>query len=88
MFNLSKVSNINSTTLVWHQILTSNFLPRNKNLDFVGSDVKTLILLLNSDLQINLPQVMFNYLKMTLMSFHEGMSFFIPYGRVMSELFI
>lgn len=35
MFDLSKVSNINSMASVWYQILISNFLPKNKNLDYL-----------------------------------------------------
>lgn len=61
---------------------------KNKYLDSLNIDEKTFLLLLNSDLEINLPHGMFQYLKMSLISFHEGKSRFIPYGRVLLELFI
>lgn len=51
-------------------------------------DEKAFLLFLNLDLNINLPQVMFEYLKITLTSSKEGKSSFIPYGRVLFELFI
>lgn len=86
--DLSKVSNINSTELVWYHLLISNFLPKNKDPTSLDIDEKYFLLLLNSDLKIDLPQVMFEYLKITLTSFKEGKSSFIPYGRVFCELFI
>lgn len=86
--NQSKVSNLSSMESVQYQILISNFLSKNKNLDSLDIDEKTFLLLLNSYLKINLPHVMFEYLKMTLISFYEGNSCFIRYGHVLSELFI
>ena len=86
--DLSKVSSLNSKALVWYHLLNSNFLPKNKDLTYLDIDEKSLLLLLNSDLKIDLPQVMFDYLKMNLTSFKEGKSCFIPYGRVLSKLFI
>lgn len=83
LYDLSKVSNFNSVASVWYQILISNFLPNNKNLNSLDIDEKDFLLLLNSDLKINLPHVMFEYMKMTLVYFHKGKSYFIPSGRIM-----
>ena len=47
-----------------------------------------LLLLLNSDLKIDLPQVMFDHLKKSLSFFQEGKTFSIPYGRVILELLV
>ncbi|KAI5385192.1 hypothetical protein KIW84_071976 [Lathyrus oleraceus] len=88
LFDLSKVSNINSKALVWYHLLIFNFLPKNKDLTSLDIDEKDFMLLLNSDLKIDLPQVKFKYLKMTLTSFKEGKSSFIPYQMDLSELFI
>lgn len=74
--------------LVWYHMSISNFLPKNKDLTSLDIDEKSLLLLLNSELKINLSQVMFEYLKMTLTSFKEGKSSFIPYGKVLPEIFI
>lgn len=88
LFDLSKVSKLNSMASVWYQILISNFLPKNRNIKSLDIDEKTFLLLLNTDFKINLPHIMFEHLKMTLISFNEGKSCFIPYGRVLSEIFI
>ena len=69
--NTSVVSNLRPYTIVWNQILNTNLLPKDKDLDLVGPIEKDLLLLLNSDLQIDLPQVMFDYLKRTFSSFHK-----------------
>lgn len=70
--DLSKVSNLNSKASVGYQVLISNLLPKNKDLDSLDSDENYFMLLLNSDMKINLPHVMFEYLKMSLLPFNEG----------------
>ena len=82
------VSNLRPDAVAWNQILNSNLLPKDKDLELVDPIEKDLLLLLNSDLKIDLPQVMFDYLMRTLSSFHKGKIFFIPYGRVISELLV
>lgn len=62
-------------------------MPKNKNLESLDIYEKDFLLILKSYLDINLPHVMFEYLKMTLISFHNGKSYFIPYGRVLLEIF-
>ncbi|KAI5447676.1 hypothetical protein KIW84_015218 [Lathyrus oleraceus] len=86
--DLSKLPSLNSKALVWYYLLISNCLPKNKDLNSLDIDENYFLLLINSYLKINLPQVMFDYLKMTLTSFHKGNSCFIPYGRVLFELLI
>ena len=76
----SEVSNLLPEAVVWCQILNSNLLPKDRDLDLVDSIEQDLLLLLNSDLKIDLPQVMFDHLKKSLSSFQEGKTFFIPYG--------
>lgn len=81
--DLSEVSNLNSKALVWYHLLISNFMQKTR--------IWLLwyfLLLINSNLKINIPQIVFEYLKMTHTSFQEGNSCSIPYGRVLSELFI
>ena len=75
------VSNLRPDAVVWNQILNSNLLLKEKDLDLLDPIEKDLLLLLNSGLQIDLPQVIFDYLKRTISSFHKGKTFFIPYGR-------
>ena len=77
--NISMVSNLRPDAIVWNHILNSNLLPKDKDLDLVDP-IEKYLLLLNSDLHIDLPQVMFDYLKETLSSFHKGKIFFIPFG--------
>ena len=79
-FKTSEVSNIPPEAVVWCQILNSNLLPKDKDLDQVDSIEQDLLLLLNSDLKIDLPQVMFDHMKKSLSSFQEGKTFSIPYG--------
>ncbi|KAI5431255.1 hypothetical protein KIW84_035431 [Lathyrus oleraceus] len=86
--DLSKVSSLNSKALVWYHMLISNFLQKNKDLTSLDIYEQAFMLLLNSNLKINLPQVIFDYLKMTLTSFKEGKSCSISYGIVLYELFI
>lgn len=86
--DLSKVSSLNYKALVYYHLLISNFLPKKKDITSLDIDEQTFMLLLNSNLKINLPQAMFDYLKMSLTSCKEGKSSFIPYGMVLSELFI
>ncbi|XP_050889948.1 uncharacterized protein LOC127095279 [Lathyrus oleraceus] len=52
---LSKVSSLNSKELVWYHLLISNFLPKNKDLTSLDINEKAFMLLLNSDLKINVP---------------------------------
>lgn len=86
--DLSKVSNLNSKALVWYHLLISNFLPKKKDMTSLDINEQSFLLLLNLDLKINLPRVMFDFLKMNRTSFKKGKSCPIPYGRVLSELFI
>lgn len=87
--DLSKAYNLKPLALFWYQILASNPLQKNKNIDSLDINGRAfLLLLVNSDVKINLPYVMVEYLKKTLLFFHEGNSSFIPYGRVLSKLFM
>ncbi|XP_050914952.1 uncharacterized protein LOC127129885 [Lathyrus oleraceus] len=67
--DLSKVSSLNSKALVRYHLLISNLLPKNRDPTSLDIDEHDFLLLLNSNLKINLPQVMFDYLKMTLTSY-------------------
>ena len=51
----SDVSNLHSKATVWHQLLNTNFLPRNEDLDSLDIKEKDLMLLLTSDIQISHP---------------------------------
>ena len=84
----SEVSNLLPEAVVWCQLLNSNLLPKDKDLDLVDPIEQDLLLFLNSDLKIDLPQVMFDHLKRTLSSFQKGRIFSIPFGRVILELLV
>ena len=76
----SEVSNLLPEAVVWCQLMNSNLLLKDKDLDLVDPIEQDLLILLNSDLKIDLPQVMFDHPKKSLSLFQEGKTFFIPYG--------
>ena len=65
----------------------SNLRPREKQLKTLTWDEKHLLLFLTKNIKANLSLTIFNFLKKMIIISREEMTFLIPYGRVLSELF-
>ncbi|MCI22661.1 hypothetical protein A2U01_0043837, partial [Trifolium medium] len=70
----------------WHEVATSNILPKNGNMDLVTLNDKHLLLFLSIRSRVSLPSTIFDYLKTNITTSRSGRIHFIPYGRVISLL--
>lgn len=86
--NPSKVSNLTHATSLWYQLIITNFLPRDQNSPFLSMDDKHLIYFIISRVKVNLHLTIFNCMKEKIMTSREVEFSFIPFGRVLSEMFV
>ena len=63
-----------------------NLCTREKQLERLLG-MKNFLYFLTRKVKVNLPLAIFNFLKKMISIFWEEMTFLIPYGRVLSELF-
>ena len=85
--NIASVSSLLPKEKIWHQPLVSNIQPREDALETLTCDDKHVIFFILSRIKDNLPLNIFKFLKKQIITSHEGISFLIPFGRVLSELF-
>ena len=71
----------------WFKLTVSNFLPRGENQDILRYDDQAFIYLLMNDIRVNLPQSIFNCLWKSISESRNRIKSYIPYGRVLSEIF-
>ena len=72
----------------WFKLVLSNFLPRGINQDLLRYDDQVFIYLLMNDTRVNLPQSIFNYLWKSIYESRNQTKSYIPFGRVLYEIFI
>ena len=79
--------NLLPTPKAWFKLIVSNFLPRGENQDILRYDDQAFIYLLMNDIRVNLPQSIFNCLWKSISESRNQVKSYIPYGRVLSEIF-
>ncbi|MCH85228.1 hypothetical protein A2U01_0006072 [Trifolium medium] len=72
----------------WHEVATSNILPRIGNMDLITLNEKHLLLFLSIRSRVSLPLTIFDYLKTNITASRSGRIYFIPYGRVISLILV
>lgn len=85
--NLADVSSLLPKANIWHQLLVSNFQPREDALETPTFVDKHLIYFILSRTRVNLPLTICNFLRHKIIASYEGVSSLIPFGRVLFELF-
>lgn len=85
--NLNRPATLLPIGKVLYQFLVSNLRPREKQLEALTLDDKHLLLLLTKNIKVNLSFTIFNFLNKMIIISRKEMTFLIPYGRVLSELF-
>ncbi|MCI07828.1 hypothetical protein A2U01_0028897, partial [Trifolium medium] len=82
-----KTKDITLGIRIWHMLIINNLLPRSLTPESISLDDKHLLLFLFQKTRINLPLIIFNHLKSTIIASRKGNIYSIPYGRVLSILF-
>ena len=82
-----KPENLLPTPKAWFKLIVSNFLPRGENQDILRYDDQAFIYLLMNDIRVNLPQSILNFLWKSILESRNQIKSYIPYGRVLSEIF-
>ena len=72
---------------IWFQFLLKNIHPRGEDLDKVFPMDMCLLYCLRKSIPIHLSSLIFNHLKLSILASKNSQKSFIPYGRVLSELF-
>ena len=72
----------------WFRFILTNICPRGVNKNVLTNYEKILIFCLLKLISINLPQIIFNHLKESITSSINLNKSFIPYGRILSEMFV
>ncbi|KAI5385523.1 hypothetical protein KIW84_072211 [Lathyrus oleraceus] len=86
--NLASVSSLLPKAKILHQLLLSNFHPREDALETLTYVDKHLIFFILLRTMINLPLTIFKFLRKKIIASHEKVSSLIPFERVLSEIFL
>lgn len=86
--DLASVSFLLPKEKIGHQLLVSNFRPREDAFETLTYVDKHLIFFILSRTRIKHPLTIFKFLRKNIIASQEGVSSLIPFGRVLSELFL